>query len=263
MVSLISSTIAVSAGFMTYLAIPFIASGLPVDYRYRIGTFYFKLEARALKQFTFVRRVLSGYDILPIEVDNEQKLLKATLDSSRNPMSEDSQYPFKDPDSRIKRLYNKPVALNYEEVPAAVDAELAELGYWTEEKENNDGLYRGEGADAVVDIFLPVDDGLHLIDPIDCYNIIPNSVDPENVKTTEKLTVARHDKYGLPVDMTNMLTGLMAYFAGWGSVMGMKFFDEKFIGGGGGGGSPIDNPVGNVTIIIDPTPVFDVVMALW
>jgi len=137
MVSVTTAVLAVVFGMMLYFMVPVLSNVAPVEIRQTVGTFYLKLGAKCLKQFTFVRRVLSGYDILPISVDDEQKLLQVTLSGST--LGEDTQYRFADPDNRIKRLFNKPVALAFELVPSAIDASMAEWGHWANEKENNEG----------------------------------------------------------------------------------------------------------------------------
>lgn len=253
MVSIIWATVSMMAGLMIYIALPMSAMTLPVELRRKIGMAYFKLAARCLKQFTFVRRVLSGYDIYPIKVDDEQKLLKVTLSSSVT--GSDNAYPFKDPDNRVKRLLNKPVALAYEKVPAAVDAELAELGYWVGEKGTNEGLIQGDPqkdpGSVTVDPYVEVDDGLRLVDPVDVFNIVPNDVDPENVKTAENLTKKRFEKYGDGVGVTEMMTGILGFSVGAGAIMVMEYINQNIIGNGGGSGDLPSSPLGLVQPAID------------
>lgn len=256
--------IALSLGFLVYLAVPVLAMTAPVTIRERVGKFYLKLAARSLGQFSFVRRVLSGYDVKPITVDDEQKLLKNTLSS--NTMGDDEEYRFKDPDNRIKRLFNKPVAMNYELIPAAIDAELAEIGDATQEKQYNEGLQSGnpeDGKDAVtVDPYVQVPSDLQLIDPIDAFALVPNSVNPENVKTAEQITKKRFEKYGSRIDAMQLMSGVTGFLLGIGGAIGAAYVRENLLDGGGGGG--ISNPVGSFPIgsIQPPVDMIDVPLAM-
>lgn len=246
MVSLVSVALAASLGFMIYLAVPFVVMTFPIEVRHKVGTFYFEKAAKCLKQFVFVRRVLSGYDVLPINVDDEQKLLKVTLTS--NLTKDDNEYRFQDPDNRIKRLYNKPVALAYEQVPAAIDAEMAELGHWLHEKNVNEGLWSGdmqEPDSVTVDPWLKMKRGLRLVDPLDAYQLVVNDVDAENIKTSEQLTKKRFEKYGSGVSAVQLMSGVLGFFAGIGGMMALKFFNQKVLDGGGGAPeSPIPVMIG-------------------
>jgi len=247
MVSIVTALLSASLGLLVYLAIPFIVMGSPVEIRKSVGDFYFKKQAKCLKQFSYVRRVLSGYDVLGITVDDEQKLMKCTLDS--NLIDEDAEYPFQDPDNRIGRLYNKPVAIAYEEVPAAVDAEVAEWGYWLGKKHVNEGVWSGdlEDPDGVeVDPWLRVSKGLRLVDPIDAYKLVLNDVDAENIKTAEKLTKKRFEKYGGGVSATQLMSGALGFFTGLGGMMALKYFSQKVLGNSGGG-----TPEAPVPIMLD------------
>lgn len=254
MVSIVWATVAAMLGILVYIAFPMCAMVLPVELRQKIGTFHFKLAARCLKQFTFVRRVLSGYDIMPIKVDDEQKLLKVTLSSSMT--GSDNSYPFKDPDNRIKRLFNKPVALAYEQIPAAVDAELAEHGHWVGEKAREEGLVQGDpykDPDSVtVDPYYEMDAGLRLIDPVDVFNVVGNDVDPENVKTAENLTKKRFEKYSDGVGMTEMMTGILGFSVGVGAIMVMQYLQQNVISSGGGGSTDLpSSPLGMTHVAMD------------
>lgn len=254
MVSFVWATFSVALAILVYIVASMTAMVLPVELRKKVGGFHFKLAARCLKQWTFVRRILSGYDVMPISVDDEQKLLKVTLSSSL--ASDDNEYPFKDPDNRIKRLFNKPVALTFEQIPAAVDAELAEAGYWVGEKSRDEGLVNGDpykDPDGVsVDPYVEMDDGLRLVDPVDVFHIVGNDVDPENVKTAENLTKKRFEKYTTGVGMTEMMTAIMGFCVGWGAILVMEYAKQNIIGSGGGGGSDLpSSPLGMTHLALD------------
>ena len=244
--SIVWVLIAFSLGLLIYLAVPIVAMSAPIKLRKKVGEFYLQMAARALKQFAFVRRVLSGYDVKPISVDDEQKLLKNTLSS--NTLGDDEEFRFKDPDNRIKRLYNKPVAMAYEEVPAAIDPELAEIGKATQHKQDNEGLQSGDPADGkaavTVDPYVTLPSSLQLVDPIDVFNLVPNSVNPENVKTTEQLTKKRFEKYGSRIDAMQLMSGVTGFLLGIGGAVGAAYVRSNLLDGGGGGGD-ISNPVGS------------------
>lgn len=261
MVSYMRVAIAASLGFLVYAAIPVLVSSASIQLRYKVGTTYLKLASICLKQWSFVRRVLSGYDIQQITVDDEQKLLKTTLSSPI--VGDDTEYRFKDPDNRILRLFNKPVALNYEEVPAAVDAELAETGHWFREKRRGEGFWEGDPTDpdpetdVTVDPFVPADSGHRLVDPIDVFELVSNDVDPENIKTAEQLTKKRFEGYRSLINPIQVMSGVLGFFTGLGGVMAVRYFQRKILDDGGGG---ISGPT--FPIQMDVTPLVDGVVSL-
>lgn len=237
MASIMTSLLALSLGFLCYILVAMVAIGLPITLREQIGRFYLKLAARALKQWTFVRRVLSGYDVKRINVDEEQKLLKVTLTSPM--LGDDNEYRFEDPDNRIMRLMNKPVALSFELIPAALDAELSEEGYHTGEKATNEGLWDGDHETApdevVVDPFVRMTDDLRLIDPIDVLNLVTNDVDPENIKSAEEKTKQRFSKYGGAVSPMELAGGAMGFIVGMGGILGIQYFQSEILSESSGG----------------------------
>lgn len=247
MVDYMTLAIAIMSGLGIYLvAIPFTSFLLPPKLRKQIGDFYASNAARLLEQFTYVRRVLSGYDILTIDVDAEKKLLEVTLEGSAMPGRADKTFRFSNPDDRIKRLFKKPVALAYEQVPAAIDAKLAEIGHWVREKDTAKGLNQGEK----VDPYVPMPDGLHIADPLDAYELIPNSVTPENITTTEKLTERRFEKYGTPVGLREGLSGAIGIAAGVGTVLFVDYFKKTLLHDSGSGPGSVDIPLGMVVDIM-------------
>jgi len=249
--------IAASLGLLIYILIPLLAFLAPISVREQIGRFYFKLGARCLKQFTFVRRVLSGYDVQVIEVDEEQKLLKVTLSSPL--LGEDNEYRYKDHDNRVLRLMNKPVSINFELVPAAVDAELAEAGHHVREKKTDEGLWDGDHEknpdDVVADPFVEMTDDLQLVDPIDVYNLTSNDVDPEDIKTAEKKTLKRFEKYGASFDPIQAVTGGMGFLIGIGGVMALEYFQKEVINSSGGDVNSSEVPIQLGNIILETVVV--------
>lgn len=264
MVAILWALVAFFAGLGAYFLIPLSVTAARVSVREKVGTPYLKMGVRCLKQFSAVRRVLSGYDILPINVDAEQKQLKVTLNSKR--LGDDEEYRFNDPDNRIKRLWNKPVTINFELVPAAVDAGLSELGHWVREKRIDTGLYEGDPEEdyenVTVDPYIPVDTGLRLIDPIDVFELTPNDIDPENIKSAEAHTRQRYAEYGSAVSLTDIMSVLMGFGVGMVAMAGAAYVRSRLIGGASGGGG-ISNPIDSVGLWLgDPTWVDVVVTAL-
>lgn len=202
---------------------------------------------RSFRQVAFVRRILGGYELLPISVDDEQKLAQVTLDSGL--ISSDKKLPFKDPDNRIKRLYSKPVSLVIEDVPAAIDAELAELGYWTRQHETKRGLEK----DGKVNPYMPVSEGLRVIDPLDILSLVSKNVEPENVETTKQLTEKRFDEYGSDIGMAETVGTLTGFGVGIGAVAAIQYFKTEILDSTGGGTSgPTTNvPLGQIVPAID------------
>lgn len=254
MVSLVTAVLSLTFGLMLYFLVPALANVAPVEVRQTVGTFYLKLGAKSLKQFTFVRRVLSGYDILPISVDDEQKLLQVTLSGST--LGEDNEYRFSDPDNRIGRLFNKPIAIAFERVPAALDAELAEWGHHIAEKEQNEGLVATDGGETRVDPYVEADDTLRLVDPVDVFNLVSNDVDSENIKTAEKITKKRYEKYSSGVDLAQTLRVLMSFAVGAGGVMVMHYINSEMIGDSGGG-PPGSGIVDSADLFLMPTRLLE------
>lgn len=247
MVDVIWATIAASSGFLAYLSIPMLGDLYPIDVRQRVGEFYLGLFARAYKQFAVVRRVLSGYDVLSIDVDAEQKLMEVSLEGSV--IGSDKTHRFNDPDNRIARYAQKPVALAYEKVPAAIDAELAEIGHWANEKAKDTGMTDGDRADP----FVEVPDSIHLVDPAEAFALVGNDVSPENIETAEELTKKRFELYGRSVGVAEMLSVFMGFAFGVGGVAALGYVRQNLLdgagGGGVGGGIPIPPSVLDVVVI--------------
>lgn len=237
MVSIVWSVIAISTGLLVYLLPPVLGPTLPMDLRQRVGDFYYAQAMRSFRQVAFVRRVLGGYELLPISVDDEQKLAQVTLDSGM--LSSDKKLPFKDPDSRIKRLHQKPVALAIEEAPAAIDAELAELGYWLRQHETKRGLEQS----GKINPYLPMSKGLRLVDPLDFVNLVSKNVEPENVETTKQLTEKRFEEYGRDIGMAETIGTLTGFGVGIGAIAAVQYFKTEIMDAGGGGASQPTTPV--------------------
>lgn len=249
MVSILWGVIALSLGILVYLLPATFAPLLPIDLREKIGDFYYRNAMRSFRQVAIVRRTLGGVELIPISVDDEQKLAKATLSSGM--LSDDKKLPFKDPDNRIKRLYQKPAAVVCEAVPAAIDAELAELGYWVRQHATSTGLER----DGKINPYVRVTDGLRVVDPVDILGLVTKDVEPENIETATELTKRRFDKYGSKIGAAETVATLMGFGAGVGGVGLLTYLNQKILDGGGAGKptNPLP-PVGTVLPPVDVLP---------
>lgn len=247
MVSGVWALIALSFGLLVYIAAGVLATSLPIGLRVRVGRFYYKQSMKSYRQVAIVRRILGGLELYPIAIDDEQKTANVTLDSGL--LSDDKKLPFRDPDGRIKRLFNKPVAVVVEELPAAVSPELAELGYWANEKASRDGLLRADGGQHKVDPYVPVDDGLRVVDPISALHIASKNTKPENVKTVEEITKERFSEYGNRIGLAETAGVITGFAVGLGGVALLAYVRDSLLDGQGA--SPPDGGVVPLDVTVD------------
>lgn len=250
MVSLVWAAIAFSLGLLVYLGAPAVGGLLPIRLRRSVGRFYFDLSMRSYQKVALLRRLLGGYELLPISVDDEQKVAEVTLSSGL--VSDDKTLPFKDPDKRLMRLHSKPMAMLVEDVPAAVDAELAEIGYWLRRHETEKSLEHGDR----IMPYVEMSPDLRVSEPLDTLNIVSNGVQPETVKTTEELTKERFAEYGSNIGMAETIGTITGFAVGIGAVAGMQYISDNLLDGSSSAGDTVIG-IG----YIDLTPVLEVV--LW
>lgn len=236
MVSILWAIISLGFGLLFYLSLSAVGPAVNITARKRIGEFYFGLAARSFQQVALVRRSLAGYDLLPIGVNDEQKHAQVTLSSGI--IGDDRKLPFKDPDNRIKRWAQKPFAVVPEMVPAAVDAELAEVGHYLRKHEEEKGIER----DDQIDPYIQASDKLRLIDPVDAVYLITKNAQPEYVETAEQFTKERLSKYGSKIGLAETVGVITGYLVGVGGVLAIRYVQTRLLGGGGGGGMPT-NPL--------------------
>jgi hypothetical protein len=251
MISPFTAMLALTGGFAVYAVIAFAAMGARPGLRKKIGSHYLKMAMRTLGQAALVRRQM-GYDLIPLKYDDEQKLMKVTLSSSKLPGSSDNVHRFKDPDGRAKRLWQKPFVVTDELIPAALDAELSELGYWLSEKRVEEGLVRGDK----VDPWINVKSDLRLADPRDALTVVCNGVQPERIKTVEQITKKRFEKYGSRVNLEQTLRVVIGFAVGAGSVIGMNYFTTEIMDGS----SSVSGPVISNPVVMIPQPALDVMV---
>lgn len=237
MVSLLWSIIALSSGVLVFCVMPILGNLLDVDRRQRVGRFYSGLAMKSYGQLAFVDRVLGGYDMLPIGVDDERKMAEVTVDSGM--ISDDKKLPFKDPDDRIKRLHDKPVAVLIEDIPAAIDAELAELGYWVREHSLDNGLEQHAANGQIqVDPYVEMDNTLRVANPRDAFALVGKSVEPETIETAKQLTKKRFSEYSGNIGAAEMTATFMGFAVGAGGMAVLSYLRQGILSDGGGGGAP-------------------------
>lgn len=229
MVSVVWSLIMVCLGLLVYFATPILAPALPVDLQRRVARYHSDLAMRAYQQVALVRRKLGTFELYPLSVNDEEKLAQVTLDSGI--VSDSEKLEFADPDNRMLRLHRKPFALVYEGIPAIIDAELAELGYWTRERDTERGLYREP--EEKVDPFLPMSDSLRVVDPGHLAHLAGKAIEPENIKTARQLTKERFSKYGQKVGMAETIGVITGFAVGAGGVAAMQYVKTNLLDGGG------------------------------
>jgi len=249
MVSITTAALSFSFGLFLYILIPLLGQTYPIELREKIGRVYLKWGVIAIGQFAFVRRILAGVDVLPISVDDEKKTLNVTLSSST--IGDDNLFGFTDPDNRVKRLFNKPVAVTYEMVPANLSPELAELAYWFREHDIQNGkLVETEDDDKkdIADPWVGVGTGLRVIDPKTVLELVPGSVDPENMKTCAELTRQRYSMYGSRIDLGTTLAVVFGFVAGVGGIAAIEYMNQNLLDGGGAAAPDVSVGLGMIVV---------------
>jgi len=247
MVSIVWSCIALSTGILIYLIPPALAPTLPTTTQQRIGHFYYRMAARALDQWAFVYRMIGGWDIIKVNVDDERKLAQVTLSSGM--ISDDKKLPFKDPDNRISRMYNKSMAVVIEDVPAAVDAELAEFGHWLRKHDVEQGLFDGQQ----VNPYMRVRDSFRAVNPVDALHLVGKGVEPENVETAKQLTKKRFEQYGSKVGVAETAGTIMGFIAGVAGIGGLQYIQQNLLDSGGSSEPTSPLPMGDLGVVVVDT----------
>jgi len=214
MVSVVWSLLMLCTGLLAYLLSAFLAPIAPAGLQQQLARYHSSLSMRAYQQAALVRRTLGHYEMLPMTVNDEEKLAQVTLDSGL--ISDDEQLEFADPDNRLLRLHKKPLALVYEGIPATIDAELAEIGHWWRETETERGLYDPDTEK--VNPYIPMSDRLRVVDPADIATMVSKSIQPENIKTARLLTKERFSEYGSAVGMAETVGVITGFAVGAGGV---------------------------------------------
>jgi hypothetical protein len=244
MVSAVMAILSLMLGFAAYILLPTAGMMLSAELRTKLGRHYFGLGQRSLKQVSIVRRLLGGYELHRIKVDDEKSQAEITLSSGL--LSDDQKLTFTDPASKIKRLNSKSTALNIEGLPAAIDPEFIEMAHHTEWKDIREGIEREVNGTVRVDPYVPVPEKLRAVDPLKAMALVSSDVDPETVQTVENLTRARFEKYGPGVSAAEMASTVMGFGVGALAVFSIYYlkYETSILGTGGSA------PSGDVTEVV-------------
>lgn len=251
MVELTWLWVSFSGGLLAYMGWFLVAPALPVEYRLKLGRFYFWLAATALWRPKIARRLLGGYSITSSSYDADKQGEKLSLDGS--------EYHIDDPENKVSRLQNKHFGLVLEHTDMMVDAELAELGeHHHEHVEHGHAVteIRGEnGTTYKVNPYFSVPKAPQLCDPVNAMRLVPRDADPDNASTAEDYTASAFSKYKDRIGATEAMSVILGFAAAFFLVaISFRYFLKPGGGGGGGGGS-VTIPLG----YIDVTPLLDVV----
>lgn len=257
MVSILWSVIALSGGLMIYCVVPILAGAADMDTKTKVGRWYYSLSLKSFQQLAFVDRILGGYELLPIGVDDERMMAEVTLSSGV--ISDDKKLPFKDCADSIQRLHKKPVTVLVETVPAALDAELCEIGHWVREHEQNEGFETTSDGETKVNPHVRVDSNLRVVNPVDATALVGKNIQPENIETAKELTKKRFSEYGTDIGAADVLATATGFGVGVGAVAGLQYLQQNLLGSGEGGSQPTSPvPLG----MIDVSPVIDMAVML-
>lgn len=264
MVDILWATIAVSGGFLAYLLPAVFGAFYGPDTRLRIGNHYFDMWLRAFKRAALVKRMMGSYDLKRVTIDQEKPAAKVTF--STGALGDDQEEYFRDPDDRMKRLFNKPFFFFHEAIPAAVDLELAELGHWwhrhadagqAREETETTVQHNGQSVrttDVTVNPYFKVGKRLRAANLDDVIYLILFGSEPPDSKTMEHFTKKRFEKYGSKIGVAETVSTLMGFAVGVTAVAVIRYVNRNILADGGGGGAP--EPVVPLGYI-DVTPLVD------
>lgn len=255
MVSIIWSVISFATGLLGFMLPALIGGSLPVQLRQRVARWYFGMSQSSFRQTALVWRTLGGPELMPVGIDDEQRLAQVTLSSGL--ISDDNTLPFKDPDDRIHRLQGKPFAVIPELLPAAVDAEVATISHWFREHDRSEGrVEETSGGDIRVNPYPTMDPSLRLVNPLDSMFLLGgNGVEPSYIETAKQITKQRFEKYGSRIGAAETLGTLMGFGAGVGGVAGIQYLRQNTLAGSGGGGGGDTLPIPPGTVVNDAVPL--------
>lgn len=254
MVSVVWVSVAFFGGILIYIGSAALGPALALDLRLWLGRFHYQQWMRAYGKCAIVWRLLGGPSIKPVDVDDETKSAEVVLDSGT--LSDDQSLPFRDPDSRIYRLHKKPLAIIPEAMPSAVDAELAEVAHWREQKRKDEGIvHQTDAGETRVDPFIDISSGLRAAHPLDAMHMAVKSTEPEFVKTAKMMTQAKYEKYGSGIGAKETASVLVSFAVGAGVVMGAVYLRTEVMASDGGSGGTVDFPPGMVDLALQTVEV--------
>lgn len=252
MVSAVYALVAFQFGLLVAIVLPLLGQVVAMDLRQAITKRYYKMAETVMGPSAIVWRRLGRPTLKPISIDDEREV--AEVVQSSGTLSEDQKLPFRDPADAKHPLFSKQVMIVPEGIPAAVDAKMAELAHWWDIKASRDGLEDEQGR---VDPYVALTDTARSVNPLDILYALDTDTTPEDVKTAERHTRARFQKYGGRPTAKEAGAMFVSFAVGAGMVMALVYVREEVIGGTGGGGGG-----GGVSVPIPPGSIgtFDFVM---
>jgi len=247
MVSAVGALLALQLGLLAVILLPLLGQLVALDIRQRIVSPYYKWAETVLGPCAIVWRRLGRPTIKPIEIDDEREVAEVTQTSGT--LSDDQKLPFRDPADAKRPLFSKQLTVVPEGVPAAIDAEMAELSHWFNQQASRGHLETGDGR---IDPHLPVPEAARTVNPLDVLNVLDEDVTSEDIKTTERHTEARFQKYGGGPSAKEAGAMFVSFAVGAGIVMGAVYLRQEVLGDGGGSAG------GSTTV---PIPMVDVTSA--
>lgn len=247
MVSVTWAFVAFMGGLAMPLVIPLLGQVVALDLRQKISQQCFSWAEAVLGPTAIMWRKLGRPTLKSIEIDDEREVAEVTQSSGT--LSDDQKHPFRDPADAKQTLFSKVVTVVPEGIPAAVDAEMAEIGYWYDRHAQRGDLQK----DGQIDPMVRMDTRSRAVDPHDVVAHLDESVTSEDIKTTERHTRARFEKYGGGPSAKEAGVMLVSFGVGAGVVMGAVYVRQQILGGGGtagGGGITEELPPGMIDVAL-------------
>jgi hypothetical protein len=254
--SVVGAVLAFSTGLLAFLLLPTVAQSLPRLYQLKIGQWCYSSAMRSYGEIAIVWRELGGPELKPLKVDDEEGVARVILSSGT--LGDDKDLAFEDIDRRLHRLHGRPLAVVPEIMPVAVDAEMAEMGHWFDQK-GSAGEFDA-GADRV-DPYLPMSDQLRAAHPFDTAHLAPASIGPQQIQTAKDMMEAAYSKYGGGVGAVESAATLIAFAGGAGVVAGLFYVRDQVVAGGGDVGGLGNQTVG-IPAQVDPALLADLMVLL-
>jgi len=237
MVSVSWALISFLVGFGIPIVVPLLAGLGGIDARRRIMGTYLGWAETVLGQFAIVWRRLGRPTIKSVSIDDEREVAEVTQSSGT--LSEDQKHPFRDEQDCKHPLETKQVNIIPEGIPATVDAERAEVGYWFDEHVSRDHV----GDDENPDTNIVMSDQPRSVNPHDIVYQLDCDVDAQDIETTEQHTKARFEQYGGSPTLKEGGAMLVSFGVGAGVVMFAVYLRDSVIGGSSGGGTGVSQPL--------------------
>jgi len=239
MVSVSLALVSFLVGFLIPIAVPLLAGAGGIDTRRRVMGTYLGWAETVLGQFAIVWRRLGRPTIKSVSIDDEREV--AEVVQSSGTLSDDQKHPFRDELDCKHSLDSKQVNIIPEGIPATIDAQRAEVGHWFDEHVSRGHLDGGAGD--TPDTHLVMSDQPRTVDPHDVQYQLDCDVEAEDIKTTERHTAARFEKYGGKPSLKEGGAMLVAFGVGAGVSMFAVYLRDSVIGSSSSGGTGVSQPL--------------------